>query len=103
MSGSVTIEIGDLSLTGTITDSGTFAEQRRARVVAGAGGWGTLVVAQHYHNDLTDDGGGGVLAQTVADDAARLVGETIGTFVVTDARIGADYVRESGLASGRAI
>lgn len=99
VSGPVTLVVGELSLTGTITENGTFAEQRRARVVAGAGGWATLVAAQHYHNDLTSDGGGGVRARTVADDAARLAGETIGTFAVADERIGADYVRESGLAS----
>lgn len=95
VSGSVTLEIGELSLTGTIRPlaDGTFGEQRRSRIVAGAGGWGQLVGAQHYHDDNS------VTARSVAEDAARAVGETIGTFTVDEDSLGIDYVRESGLAS----
>jgi hypothetical protein len=63
------------------------------RIVAGAGGWGQAVVARHYHNDA------GVKARTVADDAARTGGETIGTFVPVSERVGIDYVRQAGPAS----
>lgn len=97
--GRVTLTIGSAELSGTLQSNATFAEQRRAKVVAGAGGWGSLVSAQHYHNDLTDGGGGGVRARTVADDAARIAGESIGSFDAASERVGADYVRQAGLAS----
>jgi hypothetical protein len=46
-----------------------------------------------YHNDA------GVKALLVAQDAAREVGETLGSFAPTSERVGADYAREAGLAS----
>lgn len=95
LSGRVTLSLGDLQLVGTIDPrhSGSFAEQRRFRIVAGAGGWGTQIPAKAYHNDA------GVRALTVAQDAAREAGETIGTFAPSEERIGIDYVRQIGAAS----
>lgn len=95
LSGAVVFSIGDLQLRGTIVASldGTFGEQRRSRIVAGAAGWGTLVSAQHYHNDAE------VRALAVAQDAARLAGETLGTFTPETPTLGLDYTREAGLAS----
>lgn len=95
LSGQVTLALGALELTGTISpnEDGTYSEQRRSRIVAGAGGWGSPIEAQHYHNDA------GVGALRVAQDAARLVGETIGSFNVSETDLGVDYVRTAGLAS----
>ena len=95
VSGRVTITIGELRLVGTVdaTASGTFGLQRRARIVAGAGAWADQVPPLDYHNDA------GVKARAVADDAARAVGETIGTFVPAAERLGNDYVRQAGPAS----
>lgn len=95
LSGRVTLNVGSLQLSGTIREreDGTFGEQRRSRIVAGAGGWGTLVTPQHYHSDS------GVNAISVAQDAARLAGETLGTFNPENAQLGVDYVRQSGTAS----
>jgi len=95
LSGAVVFNLGPLALRGTIdpTRDGTFAEQRRTRVVAGGGGWGTLVAPQHYHSDS------GVRALAIAQDAARLAGETLGDFAPEADAIGIDYVRERGPAS----
>ncbi len=95
VSGAVVFALGDLQLHGTVDLSadGTFGEQRRSRIVAGGGGWATLVTAQHYHSEA------GVRALGVAQDAARLAGETLGTFAPAVDSIGADYTREAGLAS----
>jgi hypothetical protein len=95
VSGKVKLTIGTLELTGTVDPShnGTFGLQRKARIIAGANGWGSKVVAWNYANDA------GVKALTVAQDAARLVGETLGSFVPTKERVGIAYVRQAGLAS----
>ncbi len=95
LSGAVVLNLGGLALSGTIdpTHDGTFGDQRRSRIVAGGGGWGSLVPALHYHNDA------GVRALAVAQDAARIAGETLGTFEPGADAIGVDYVRESGPAS----
>lgn len=94
-SGPVTLELGTRVLKGVIDPSGSglFAEKRRARVIAGAGGWQKSVAAKGYHNDT------GVRARPVAEDAAREVGETIGTFAPALERVGADYARQAGPAS----
>jgi hypothetical protein len=95
ISGRVTITIGSLTLSGTVDPdaSGTFAAQRKCRIVAGAGGWGSDVRAKGYHNDAR------IKAKTIAEDAAREVGESIGTFVPTAERVGVDYARQVGPAS----
>jgi hypothetical protein len=90
--GPVTLAVGTRTWKGTLT-SQTFGLQRKGRIVAGAGGWGTAVKAKGYHNDA------GVKARSVADDAAREVGEQIGSFVPAKERVGADYVREARAAS----
>ena len=95
LSGAVTFNLGILALSGTVdaNHNGTFGEQRRTRIVGGGGGWGTLVGPQHYHSDA------GVTAREVAEDAARIAGETLGDFAPAADRIGIDYVRQSGPAS----
>lgn len=95
VSGRVTLSLGGLQLSGTVEprSSGTFSGQRRLRLVAGAGGWGNEVAAKDYHNDAR------IRAVTIAQDAAREVGEELGTFVPAAERIGIDYVRQVGPAS----
>ena len=89
VAGRVTLVIGDLSLSGTVDArfDGTRGEQRMARIVAGAGGWGTLCAAKSYHAD------NGVSALVVAQDAALAAGETLGTFAPSSATVGVDYAR----------
>src|SRR5688500_3225917 len=73
LDGPVTLTIGLREWKGVLKSSGTFGLQRKARIVGGAGGWGSSVSSKGYHNDA------GVKARAVADDVARAVGETIGT------------------------
>lgn len=93
--GAVTLALGALELSGTIAVhfEGTRGLQRMSRIVAGAGGWGTLLPPKAYHNDAR------VKARTVAEDAAREAGETLGDFAPAEERVGIDYVRQSGPAS----
>lgn len=95
LSGRVNVEFGDLALSGTVDPSsvGVFGLQTKVRIIAGAGGWSSPVTAQHYHNDAR------VKARTVAEDAARAVGEVIGGFVPTSERLGVDYVRQATTAA----
>ncbi len=95
VSGAVTLNLGELALSGTVdpTHDGVFGGQRRSRIIAGGGGWGTLVPSQHYHND------GGITALSIAQDAARLAGEQLGTFSPANPSVGIDYVRSAGPAS----
>lgn len=91
----VTFALGAYELSGTVDPdhNGTFGEQRRMRILAGGGGWSTPIAPQHYHNDA------GVLARAIVEDAARLVGETLGAFEPAADKVGIDYVRQSGPAS----
>jgi hypothetical protein len=95
LSGRVSAKLGDLALFGTIDPKadGVFGDRRKTRIVAGAGGWGTKLPAKPYHNDA------GVRALTVAQDAAREAGETLGTFTPGAERVGNDYAREAVEAS----
>lgn len=100
LAGRVTLSLGALELVGTIDPrhSGTHGAQRRLRLVAGGGGWATLLEAKAYHNVA------GVRAKTIAQDAARAAGETLADdddhpFEPADERVGVDYVRQSGPAS----
>lgn len=95
VSGQVTLQINGASFVGTVddTNNGVFEGSRKLRILAGGNGWWRSVDAKHYHNDAQ------VKARTVAEDAARAVGETLGDFVPAAERIGADYVRERGPAS----
>ena len=96
LTGAVTLVVGDLTLAGTIdpTGSGSFAAQGLYRVVAGAGGWGSVLPAKAYHNDA------GIKVATLLADAAREAGETL-TVQSTVGQLvqGVDFVRELGPAS----
>jgi hypothetical protein len=95
VSGRVSLKLGDLELSGTVRESrdGTHGLQRRTRVVAGAGGWGNLLTPKAYHNDSR------IKARTLAEDAARGAGETLGGFAPELDRVGVHYVRQAGPAS----
>lgn len=95
VSGRVMLEVGDLRLSGTVAtaNDGTRGIQRKTRIVGGAGGWGTLVAAKAYHAD------NGVSARLVADEAARVAGETITEWAPGASTLGADYVRSTGPAA----
>lgn len=96
LEGRVTLRIDDgLSLEGTLAPprSGEYALQSRAQIVGGAGGWNKLVPAKDYHAD------NGVKTKLVAEDAARVVGETLGTFIPSSERLAVDYVREASSAA----
>lgn len=94
LSGAVTIRLGDMTLTGTIVErfSGVEATDRWCKIVGGAGAWATVVRARGYHSDA------GVKAKLVAEDVAREVGETLGSFVPARTTVGVDYARETTLA-----
>lgn len=89
----VEIAVGETSLSGTVTESGTRGNQLRCRVVAGTAGWSDDLSPKAYHNDA------GVKALLVAQDAARGVGETLGSFVPSEERVGSYFIRRAGPAS----
>jgi hypothetical protein len=95
VSGKATFAVGDSKWQGTIDPrhAGTFGLQRKLRLIAGGGGWGSTLAPHDYHNDA------GVKALNVAQDAAREAGEVLGDFAVTDVRLGSDYLRTAGPAS----
>lgn len=96
VSGAVTLAAAGLELRGTVdaARSGTHGQQRRVRLVGGAGSWGSSLPAKHYHNDA------GVRARLVIEDAARESGETVQIEAAVGARsLGVDYVRQAGPAS----
>lgn len=98
ISGGCKLKIGDSTFVGTVDPNrnDTFGLRRRLRVIGGAAGWGKLIASKAYHNDA------GVKASLVVQDAAKETGETIGSAIFSNDRIGADYVRPSGTA-GRVI
>jgi len=95
VSGAVDLVVGRQTFRGTVVEasSGVFAERRLVRFVAGAAAWGALVEARAYHSDA------GVGALQVAQDAAALVGETLGAFSPGETTVGIDYARTAGPAS----
>ncbi len=96
LAGAAALRIDTLELRGTIdaSRSGTHAQRRTVRLVGGAGAWGTLLGAKHYHNDA------GVRTRTVIEDAAREAGETVEIEASVASRsLGIDYVRQAGPAS----
>lgn len=95
ISGSVTLNVGDTVLSGTVLaeQAGSFATQTSARIVGGAGGWSKVLKAKGYHNDA------GIKARLIAEDAAREVGETLQSFAPTIERVGIDFAREELAAS----
>lgn len=94
LSGSVTLQLADLTAVGTIMNRASSESQTRSTwfVAGGAGGWGSEIAAESYANDA------GVSKATVMRDAARAAGETLDETGVSGT-IGAYYVREAAPAS----
>lgn len=96
-SGQVVMEIAGTRWNCTFAsqNSGNFATLGRHRLVGGGAGWAQLLSPRSYHNDF------GVLAKTVAVDAARECGELIDedAFAPEYDRVGVDYVRRATHAS----
>jgi hypothetical protein len=99
ISGPVVVRMGSLELHGTVLPaySGAFVLARSMRIVGGAGGWGALVTPEHYHDDS------GVDAQSVAQDAATIAGETLGGFDPADPLLDADFVRQGHIGPASAV
>jgi hypothetical protein len=95
LAGKQTLKIGAQSFVGTVVpqQAGTFALKRTLRLVAGVGGWSSLLAPRAYHSDA------GVRAQLIAQDAARECGETLGSFEPGALNVGNDYARGRELAS----
>lgn len=91
----VVLRLPGLDLSGTIVParSGTDNLERRVRVLAGAGAWGSMLPARAYHND------GQIRAATVIEDAAREAGETLADVAPRRAQLGIDFARAAGPAA----
>jgi hypothetical protein len=91
VSGAVQIVIGNLTLNGFVYRAEPYAGQVRVRVVAGFGGWRTMVTDQGYGSSS------GVKLSHVLGDVANACGEQIN--LPTDATIGNAYTRADAPAS----
>lgn len=91
--GSVTVNVFDQDIVGTVEPTGTarFAARALVRVVAGANGWGKTVARRDFHNDAN------VSTKTVMTATAAEIGETLAE--APDSQLGVDYVRTEGPAS----
>lgn len=87
---SCTIQLGDLSLAGTIYRMASFSGSRSARVIGGAAGWRKIIPAQAYSKAQ------GIPMSLILGDAASLVGERIN--LAQDQLLGTTYVRETAPA-----
>ena len=94
ITGTVTLVLGNLSLTGAMYRGAPFAGVTYLRLVGGAGGWRKSVPAQAYANPSAT----GVRLSTVLGDVASAVGERVN--LQADQTIGNYYIREVGTASG---
>jgi hypothetical protein len=93
ITGAVTLQVADLTLTGTVVSGGPSKGRSYFRVVGGAGGWGKSIPAKSYTNDA------GVKTWTVLNDAAVAVGETLDALTVPSSlRCGPGFARKGGAA-----
>jgi hypothetical protein len=88
-SGRVVIASDGIALSGTVDPdkSGTFADKRHVRVLAGADGWRKPVRAQHYNSSI------GVTLREVVTTTAAEVGEA--ALMLVEKTVGFDFVRSS--------
>lgn len=96
LSGSVTLELADLTFVGTVMSGGPSKGRSRYRLAAGAGRWGATVPARQE-----DDNAAGVKRSTIMLAAAQACGETIdpATLPAATDRVGPSYVRQRAPAS----
>lgn len=87
---SVVLQVGDLSMVGTVIRSGSFSGSRSARIVGGGGGWRKVLKPKAYSNPT------GVKLKSILEDAARESGESMYQF--TDKVIGTNYIRDENPA-----
>ena len=92
LSGSVTLALAGMELSGTIMSGGPWQGRARYRVAGGNGTWGKTIAAKSYTNDA------GVKKRTVIRDAAAACGETVDEATITGS-VGSHYAREVGPAS----
>lgn len=85
----VTLTVADLDLVGTVVGGGVYQGTGSYRLVGGKGGWRQVIPWTSYAGPLAR-------LATIAEDAARLVGETVRTDV--DKTVG-PYVRTTGPAA----
>lgn len=85
LSGRVTLQLADVSLSGTIVSGGTHNGRAYYRIVGGAGGWGREVPAKSYNDDA------GVRVSTLLTDLARAAGEQVTDIPST--RVGPHFAR----------
>ncbi len=86
----VSLVVGDLTLSGTVVQQAAFTGDRKARIVAGGGGWKNSIAAKGYSHVS------GIKASTIVGDAARSAGETI--VLDVDRTVGLNWAREEGPA-----
>jgi hypothetical protein len=91
LAGSVTLQVGDLTMVGTVVSGGPAKGSSAYRVVGGSGGWARRIPAKGYANDA------GVRASLVLADAATEAGETLAGDVPTDS-LGVSWGRPAGMA-----
>ena len=91
LAGAVTLQIGNLTMQGTVLRTAPFAGSRSAKIIGGAGGWGKTIQLDPYRL------ASGVPLSLVLRDAARACGETVK--LVADRNLGEFYVPERGPAS----
>jgi hypothetical protein len=94
--GSVQVQIGQLTLNGTVDPdrSGAFAGEARIVVRAGAGAWGKPVTPKQNHNDGT------LRRSSMAIDAAKVLGESLVVSASVDGPlVGVDFPREAAAGS----
>lgn len=89
------VVIGDATLVGRVLPefSGTHALARHLVIAGGNGKWGVALPPKDYRNDA------GVKGLTIATDAARETGETLGNFTPLAATVGPHFARQFGPAS----
>lgn len=80
-----TLQLGGLTLQGSVFRTGSFVGSGAYRLVGGKGGWSKLAPAQSYYNPA------GVKASIVLRDAARAAGETLD--LDADSSVGIHWVR----------
>lgn len=94
LSGSVSVSVGDLSLSGVIVDGGISGGVGRW-LVRGSAAWDAVIGARAYHTDAA----AGVRLRTVLIDAARDCGAyDAGVTLPNDARVGSSFLRPEGRA-----
>jgi hypothetical protein len=89
----VALQVGDLTLQGTVRSGGTFFEVSEYLIVGGADGWSKPVKRRAYRAD------NGVRMSTVANDLAVDAGEKIMLEPGTERTLGYAWSRPEGIAS----